>query len=75
MFFAVVPELERRSVALAVGQRVRHSLRRGWGPLDVWKTDRSGARRGSELDAVDIDVLALTRALEQVVERVARVAE
>jgi hypothetical protein len=73
--FLVLRQLQRRSVALAVGQRVRHSLRRGGRPLDVWKADRTGARRGGELDAVDLDVVALTRALEHVVERAASVAE
>ena len=68
-------QLERRSVAVAVGQRVRHSARRGRRPLDVWKGDRSGARWSTELNAVDLDVVALAGALEHVVERVASVAE
>src|SRR5687767_7819626 len=71
----VVSELERRSVALAVGQRVRHSLRRGGWPLDVRNADRSRARGRTELDAVDLNVVALTSALEHIVERVASVAE
>src|SRR5215218_6001483 len=54
------------SVAVAVGQRVRHSLgRRRW-PLDIGKAHRPGARRGAELDAFDLDVLARTGALEHV---------
>jgi hypothetical protein len=68
-------QLERRSVAVAVGQRVRHSPRRGRRALDVWKGDRSGARWRTELNAVDLDVVALAGALEHVVERVASVAE
>jgi hypothetical protein len=68
-------ELVRRSVALAVGQRVRHSLGRGGWPLDVRNADRSRARRRTELDAVDLNVVALSSALEHVVEQVAGVAE
>src|ERR687895_1177635 len=71
----VVSELERRSGVLAVGQRVRHSLGRGGWPLDVRNADRSRARRRTELDAVDLNVVALTSAVEHVVERVASVAE
>jgi SAM-dependent methyltransferase len=52
-----------------------HPTRRGGRALDVWKADRPSARRGTQLDAVDLDVVALTRALEQVVERAAGVAE
>src|SRR5919108_4106756 len=63
------------SAGFAVGQRVRHSRRRGGWPLDIWKADRSGARGSTELDAVDLDVVALTRALKHVVESAAGVAE
>src|ERR687896_1117012 len=52
-----------------------HPARRGGRALDVWKADRPGARRRTQLDAVDLDVLALTGAPEQVVERAAGVAE
>jgi hypothetical protein len=62
-------EPERDSAALAVGQRVRHSLRRGRRPLDVWKGYRPGARRSAEVDAVDLNILTLTGAFEHVVER------
>jgi hypothetical protein len=63
------------SVARAVGQRVRHSLRWVGRPLDVWKADRPGARRRAELDALNLDVLALTGALQQIIERAAGLAE
>ena len=62
-------------MALAVGQRVRHPLRGGGRPLDVWKADRPAARRSSDLDAVDVNVVALTRTSKDVVERVASVSE
>ena len=75
VLIVVVRELKRRSVAPAVGQRVRHPLRWGGRPLDVWKADWSGARRGTELDAVDLDIVAFTRAFEHVVERAASVPE
>jgi hypothetical protein len=67
--------LERRSAAVAVRQGVRHSLRWGGRPLDVWDADWPGALGRTELDAVDLDVVALTGALEHVVEHAASVAE
>jgi hypothetical protein len=54
---------------------VRHSLRLGRRPLDVWKRYRPGARGSAELDAVDLNVLTLAGAFEHVVERVAGVTE
>src|SRR5215216_416093 len=68
-------ESERRSAALAVGQRMRHSLRRSRRPLNVWKGHRPGARRSAELDAVDLNILTLAGAFEHVVERAAGVTE
>jgi hypothetical protein len=73
--FVVAGEADRRSGALAVGQRVRHSLRRGGRPLYVRQGDGSGARRGAELDAVDLDVFALTGALQHVVDCAASLTE
>src|ERR671915_392975 len=70
-----LPSLGTVSVARAVGQWMGHPARRGGRALDVWKADRPGARRRTQLDAVDLDVLALTGAPEQVVERAAGVAE
>src|ERR687896_1931593 len=70
-----LPSLGTVSVARAVGQWMGHPARRGGRALDVWKADRPRARRRTQLDAVDLDVLALTGAPEQVVERAAGVAE
>src|SRR5829696_4574109 len=66
---------ESASLALAVWQRVRHPLRRGGRPLDVRKADRPAARRSTDLDAVDFNVVALMRTSKDVVERVAGVSE
>ena len=54
---------------LAVGQRMRHSMRRRRRAFDVWKAHWPSARRGGELDVLDLDILALARPLEHVVER------
>ena len=66
---------QQRSITLAVWQRVRHPLGRGGRPLDVRKADRPAARRSTDLDAVDLNVVALTRTSKDVVERVTSVPE
>jgi hypothetical protein len=54
---------------------VRHPLRRVGRPFDVREADRAGAGRSAELDALDLDVLAVPGAPEHVVERSTGIAE
>ena len=54
---------------------VRHSLRRGGRRLDPRKADGSNAGGGTELNALDLDVLTLPGPFEDVVERATSIAE